>query len=360
MPTGLIRIVRNYSLIALVLGTLSASAADVGQSVTDDQSPPKRLRPTQVHFADGSAMPADEGPGILTAVPPATPTPAPRQSANPDGLNAAEPGALPPPPAPPSMGSATAEKSENTNSGAPLVPVPDSKYLGPAEIEVTSFHGITPAVSTRADVEKTWGKPKDSRKLETGLMQLYSVDPFPRVEVAYSGNNKVASLVIRFERGFPSAQVAEQLELTKVQPVLVSNELGEVLGQSYPERGVLFSFEPATDPSKALKKVTHIVLEPITAEPFVLRAETNIDIRPEFSLHDSEQAIKLQPGNARRIGCGAGPCLRWASRNRPWWRRPRRCESSPAMPATRLPRPRPCNMRAVLLKPPWKRRRRLP
>ena len=105
--------------------------------------------------------------------------------------------------------------------------------------------------------------------------------------------------MIRFQRGFPAAQVAEQLELTKVQPVLVSNELGEILGQSYPERGVLFSFEPADDPGKALKKVTHIVLEPITAEPFVLRAETNIDIRPEFSLHDAEQAIKLQPGNAR-------------------------------------------------------------
>ena len=62
---------------------------------------------------------------------------------------------------------------------------------------------------------------------------------------------------------------------------------------------MLFSFEPASDPSKALKKVTHIVLEPISAEPFVLRAETNIDIRPEFSLNDSERAIKLQPGNAR-------------------------------------------------------------
>ena len=85
-------------------------------------------------------------------------------------------------------------------------------------------------------------------------MQLYSVDPFPRVEVAYSGDNKVTSLVIRFERGFPAAQVAEQLELSKVQPVLVSNELGEVLGQSYPERGVLFSFEPAADPSKALEE----------------------------------------------------------------------------------------------------------
>jgi len=306
MPIRPIRILCNFSLIGLVLGAVSASAADVGQSVSDGQPPPRQLPAAPVHFADGSALPADEGPGKATALPASTPTPAPRPAANADGPNMAEPGmfappaTLPPPPATSAtMGAATAEKPENTNNGAPLVPVPDSKDLGPAEIEVTSFHAITPAVSTRDDVEKTWGKPKDSRTLETGLVQLYSVDPFPRVEVVYAGNNKVASLVIRFERGFPAAQVAEQLELSKVQPVLVSNELGEVLGQSYPERGVLFSFEPASEQGKALKKVTHIVLEPITAEPFVLRAETNIDIRPEFSLHDADQAIKLQPGNAR-------------------------------------------------------------
>ena len=132
-------------------------------------------------------------------------------------------------------------------------------------------------------------------------MQWYSVDPFRRVEVVYSGE-KVTSLIIRFDRRFPASQVAEQLsqlESMKVQPVLVLNEMGEVLGQAYPERGVMFAFEPAADPSRALKKVTHIVLEAITAEPFVLRAETNIDTRPEFSLHDVDQAIKLQSSNAR-------------------------------------------------------------
>ncbi len=230
---------------------------------------------------------------MLTAVP----TPAPRPLASPSGPQPLEPPPLPSPPT--TAGKPVPQSTGYPNNGAPLVPVPESKYLGPAEIEVTSFHGITPGASTRGDVEKAWGKPKDSRKLDGGLMQLYSVDPFPRVEVAYAGDNKVTSLVIRFEHGFPAAQVAEQLELSKVQPVLVSNELGQVLGQSYPERGVLFSFEPAADPGKALKKVTHIVLEPITAEPFVLRAETNLDIRPEFSLHDAEQAIKLQLGNAR-------------------------------------------------------------
>ena len=204
---------------------------------------------------------------------------------------------------PPAGGSASPPPASGypANRGAPLTPVPDSKYLGPAEIEVTSFHGVTPGTTTRADVERNWGKPKQTKGISGGIVQWYAVDPFRRVEVVYAGD-KVASLIIRFERSFPAAQVAEQLsqlELTKVQPVLVLNEMGEVLGQAYPERGVMFAFEPAADPTKALKKVTHIVLEAITAEPFVLRAETNIDSRPEFSLHDVDQAIKLQPGNAR-------------------------------------------------------------
>jgi tetratricopeptide (TPR) repeat protein len=93
--------------------------------------------------------------------------------------------------------------------------------------------------------------------------------------------------------------LAEQLHLAEVQPVLVSNELGEILGQAYPERGVEFLFEPTAEPGKTSKKVTSIVLEPITADPFVLRAETNLDARPEFSLHDVDAALKLQPTHAR-------------------------------------------------------------
>jgi tetratricopeptide (TPR) repeat protein len=300
MRFRLFQAARQFSLLGLVLGALSATTAVFGQGTPDDryQTAPQQARPNTVRFADGSALPAGDGPSILTAAPAASPMPtlAPRPL---EGSTAPKPLEPPPDMTPAAQPPSAAGNPGPASPGATLTPVPDAKYLGPAEIEVTSFHGITPGTSNRVDVEKAWGKPKQSKKLDAGSMQLYSVDPFPRVEVAYSSDNKVTSLVIRFDHGFPSGQVADQLELSKVQPVLVSNEMGEVLGQAYPERGVLFSFEPATDPSKALKKVTHIVLEPITAEPFVLRAETNIDTRPEFSLHDAEQAVKLQPGNAR-------------------------------------------------------------
>ncbi len=314
MPFGFIEFSRKLILVCLVSWSSLGAAAEVGSAEAQRHGGTDPAK-GDVQFADGSSIPPQLNPTVQVVMP----TLAPKRTAKQDDLTPLESAPVPlqtqvaepvsPSSAKPIGSSAEpasivptekTPKSVKDKEGAkgPLVPVPESKYAGPADIEVTSFHGITPGVSTREAVEKTWGKPKESKQQDNKLMQLYSVDPFPRVEVAYAGD-KVASLIIRFERGFPSGQVAEQLDLTKVQPVLVSNELGEVLGQAYPERGVLFSFEPAADPTKALKKVTHIILEPISAEPFVLRAETNIDTRPEFSLHDAQEAVKLQPANAR-------------------------------------------------------------
>jgi tetratricopeptide (TPR) repeat protein len=81
--------------------------------------------------------------------------------------------------------------------------------------------------------------------------------------------------------------------------VLVSSELGEILGEAFPERGVLFSFEPAKEPGKATMSVTQIILEPISAEAFTLRAETNLDNDPDSALADLEQSLKLVPSDAR-------------------------------------------------------------
>ena len=118
--------------------------------------------------------------------------------------------------------------------------------------------------------------------------------------------------------------MAQQLDLAKIQPVLVSNDLGEILGEAFPERGVMLAFEPGPEPGKPSLKVTHIMLEAISAEPFVLRAETNLDTRPDFSLRDLDQALKLQRTNARRIGCGAACWPPAANMTRRWTPAPRR------------------------------------
>jgi len=180
----------------------------------------------------------------------------------------------------------------------PLKPIPNQEAVGPAEIEVASFKGVTPGATTLAEVQTAWGPPREVGNQDGHLSHLYTVEPFKRVEVSFV-SEKVASVVIRLNRAFPAHAVAEQLELSNIRPVLVSNDLGEILGQSFPERGVLFGFEPSEIPGKATMRVVQIILEPISAEPFVLRAETLLNSRPEFSASDLEQAIRLDPSNGR-------------------------------------------------------------
>lgn len=179
-----------------------------------------------------------------------------------------------------------------------LQPIPDSLESGPIRLEAASFKGVTPGSSTREDVEEAWGTPRETARQGGSTVQLFSVEPFNRVEVSYT-DDKVSSVVIRLDRAFPAPLVAKQLDLATVQPVLVSSELGEVLGLAYPERGVLFAFESAAESGKPSMKVAQIILEPITAEPFVLRAETTVESRFDLSRRDLEQALSLDPTNAR-------------------------------------------------------------
>jgi tetratricopeptide (TPR) repeat protein len=192
----------------------------------------------------------------------------------------------------------TSAPASKTKADEPLRPIPDPMEGGPVGIEAASFKGVTPGVSTREKVEKVWGTPKKTAQQDGSLVQLYSVDPFKRVEVHYTGN-RVASVVIRFARPFPADGMAKQLDLSTVRPVLISNDMGEILGLAYPERGVVFNFEASKETGKPSMKVSQLVLEPITAEPFVLRAETTLESRCDLSRRDLEQALSLDPSNAR-------------------------------------------------------------
>ncbi len=257
--------------------------------------------------ADDGIMPEDvAGPSESPSQFKASPTPAKRTSKN--GATARETIASkiqsvtePNAKSPAAMAPLPDSTEDNSKSKVPedaLRPIPDAMEGGPVNVEAASFKGVTPGVSKKQDVAKAWGEPKKAMDQKDATVQLYSIEPFNRVEVSYLGN-VVSSIIIRFERPYPAEAVAKQLDLVTVRPVLVSNELGESLGLSYPERGVLFAFEVAKESDKPSRKVAQIVLEPITAEPFVLRAETTLTSRYDLSRRDLEQALSLEPGNAR-------------------------------------------------------------
>ena len=94
--------------------------------------------------------------------------------------------------------------------------------------------------------------------------------------------------------------MAKQLDLATVRPVLVSNDLGEILGLclSGTRRAVQLRGEQGAGQTVD-ESVAQLVLEPITAEPFILRAETTLESRCDLSRRDLEQALSLDPGNAR-------------------------------------------------------------
>ena len=189
-------------------------------------------------------------------------------------------------------------KPTSESDEKPLEPIPEPQVGQPVKIETASFNGVTPGVTIRSALQEAWGPPRQISKEAGMIVQLHEVEPFTRVEVSFV-DETVMSVLIRLDKPVPSKHLTQLLKLEEIRPVLVSNELGEILGQTFPERGVLFAFEPADISENPTSKVVQIILEPVSAEAFVLRAETFLDTELTAAVLDLENAVKLQPENAR-------------------------------------------------------------
>lgn len=266
-----------------------AAAGEPDAPAAQTQQPTKPSAPASAVGAESTAPGAGPLAEAITTVSAVQP----KKAGADVQVRSAEPADSAAAPAPPAAPDTPAPRDEH-----PLEPIPDPQPSGPAPIETASFKEITPGVSTLADVQKAWGPPREIAHRESVMIHLYTVGPFDKVEVSFF-QDKVTSIVIRLNQSFPAKGVAEQLKLSSLRPVYVSDAMGEILGQSFPERGVLFAFEPSGTPGKPSMKVSQIILEPVTAEPFVLRAETNLESQLEASAKDLEVAIRLDPQNAR-------------------------------------------------------------
>jgi tetratricopeptide (TPR) repeat protein len=201
--------------------------------------------------------------------------------------------------------SSTAPLPEDSGS---IEPIPDTADAanqtdvpkGPVKLEVASFNGVTPGETTAEELEAKWGKSKAEKTIDQNKVYHYSLGPFPRLEVSVDlASQKVVSIVIRLDKPFPSKDMAAQLQLSRIRPVLVSNSNGEILGQSFPERGVLFAFEKNYKLNQPSMMVTEVVLESLGADPFVLRAETNLGGDPLVNLEDLKHANQIDPKHSR-------------------------------------------------------------
>lgn len=193
-----------------------------------------------------------------------------------------------------------------------LVPSPENAANQLPQPEAASFAGVTPGETTIQQVEEAWGTPTEVVRQDGLVIHRYKIDPFERIEVVFSAE-KVATIIVRLEGSLPADRLSQELKIDDVMPVFVSGELGEILGQAFPERGVLFAFDQkATTTAGPANPVTEIVLEPLGPDPFVLRAESRLDSHFEENLRDLELAIQYAPNHVRahwlyaRVLCAVG------------------------------------------------------
>ena len=116
------------------------------------------------------------------------------------------------------------------------------------------------------DVRAALGEPESKGDPQRKPMWSYSLKPFKRVDFT-ARENKLASIVIHLEKPTPVAAIVGQINLAGVLSAPVTDDAGTLIGEVFPERGVLLSLTGD-------KLATHVLLEAIDPKTFLLRAES--------------------------------------------------------------------------------------
>lgn len=185
-----------------------------------------------------------------------------------------------------------------------LVPEPLPEDMGKAKairsavegIRPASFKEITPGESTRSDVLKKLGEPRETTSSDEGESLAFELGPFPRVEITLV-NKKVTSIVIHLAEPASRAQVVEELKLDDFEPVVIRDDADRPLGEVIPERGLMFAYQ--ADGSKDTEpQVGQVVLEQISVEPFLLRVDQTSTQQISKKLADLAVVQRLVPDDA--------------------------------------------------------------
>ena len=178
----------------------------------------------------------------------------------------------------------------------PQAPVinPHRPPVGTAVIE-----GVAPGQTTEAQLTRLWGDSSLETVKDGQIVRLYSIEPLNHIEVTLKGDI-VAAIVIQLDSPFPEEEVRSSLysELLRSKPVLIPDEYGDIIGQIFPEKGVLFLFTPRHSTADRFF-VQQIGIEPVSAEPFVKRAEAVLYDQPMEARLDLIDAVRLDPSLAR-------------------------------------------------------------
>jgi tetratricopeptide (TPR) repeat protein len=173
-------------------------------------------------------------------------------------------------------------------------------------MEPASFSGVTPGTTTRAEVLSQWGDPQET---EVGGKTLsYELENFPSIIVSFAGDRVESIRVQLFEPANPQ-KLIDKLGLAEFRPAVIADEHGRPVRTSIPERGVTLNHRPAIgaamasddkapSKSKGRQGVYEIVIRPLEAGPFILRAERSPAAEYTHRISDLSTALRLDEQSA--------------------------------------------------------------
>lgn len=181
-------------------------------------------------------------------------------------------------------------------------PVSESKLAALAEtaelqvedVRSASFKKVRLGQATADEAKKLLGEPARVETQNTVSTWTYRIDPFSRVDLLLT-DGVATSVVIHLKRPAAAAQMAKDLNLDSFRPAPIPDENGQLLGIAYPERGVTFGLLPDARENP----VSHVLLEAVSAEPFVLRVLYDVEHRYRHNLADLTYAARLDPRDPR-------------------------------------------------------------
>jgi len=159
-------------------------------------------------------------------------------------------------------------------------------------IDQATFRGAIPGKTTRSEITATWGAGEAFTRDDGTEGIGWDSEQFARVEAIFDGD-VVATIGIRLSEPVPVTDLTEQLEMADLRSVAVKDEQDVVVGNVYPERGVILGIDPET------ANAATIIIEPLDADSFVMRAEAAIETCSAYATADLQEAIRLDPQHLR-------------------------------------------------------------
>lgn len=158
--------------------------------------------------------------------------------------------------------------------------------------EVLSFHGVLPGLSRRHEVLREWGDPRSEDTMAETLQ--YRFDKLRSVRVKFSGK-VVDAIVVSLESPLSTESLINKLNLKSIPPALLADDAGDPLAMVFPERGVVLRYAGEG-------QIGEIVLQPIKAASYLLRAESNAKSNLLACREDLQRALAWDRTSAHARG----------------------------------------------------------